>query len=112
MNHYTIRSLTTDDLAALAALENDVFGAMGEDLLCPHYLLPGNTTRDVTKLDRNSWVASLHVTVSSRAGDRSGTRYVTRALRSWTRAVTPSLYGEACTPCPSTIHRCRSSRST
>ncbi|CAN5900685.1 hypothetical protein BH11MYX3_BH11MYX3_30440 [soil metagenome] len=38
MNHYTIRSLTTDDFAALAALESDVFGGMGEALLCPHYL--------------------------------------------------------------------------
>ncbi len=38
MNHYTIRSLTTDDFAALARLENDVFGAMGEEVLCPHYL--------------------------------------------------------------------------
>ena len=38
MNHYTIRSLTTDDFASLARLENDVFGAMGEDVLCPHYL--------------------------------------------------------------------------
>jgi ribosomal protein S18 acetylase RimI-like enzyme len=38
MNHYTIRSLTTDDFAALATLEKDVFGAMGEEVLCPHYL--------------------------------------------------------------------------
>lgn len=38
MNHYTIRSLTTADFAALATLENDVFGAMGEAVLCPHYL--------------------------------------------------------------------------
>jgi ribosomal protein S18 acetylase RimI-like enzyme len=38
MNHYTVRSLTTDDFTALATLENDVFGAMGEEVLCPHYL--------------------------------------------------------------------------
>ncbi len=38
MNHYTIRSLTTNDFAALATLETDVFGAMGEEVLCPHYL--------------------------------------------------------------------------
>ncbi len=38
MNHYTIRTLSTDDFATLAQLENDVFGAMGEAVLCPHYL--------------------------------------------------------------------------
>jgi len=38
MNSYTVRSLTTDDFAALATLESDVFGAMGEEVLCPHYL--------------------------------------------------------------------------
>lgn len=38
MNHYTIRSLTSNDFAALATLETDVFGAMGEEVLCPHYL--------------------------------------------------------------------------
>lgn len=38
MNHYTIRSLSTADFAALASLETDVFGAMGEAVLCPHYL--------------------------------------------------------------------------
>ncbi|MBA3458824.1 MAG: GNAT family N-acetyltransferase [Deltaproteobacteria bacterium] len=38
MNHYTVRSMTTDDFAALAHLENEVFGAMGEEVLCPHYL--------------------------------------------------------------------------
>ena len=38
MNHYTVRSLTTDDFANLATLEKDVFGAMGEEVLCPHYL--------------------------------------------------------------------------
>ena len=38
MTRYTVRSLCTDDFAALAALETDVFGAMGEAVLCPHYL--------------------------------------------------------------------------
>jgi ribosomal protein S18 acetylase RimI-like enzyme len=38
MTRYTIRSLTSDDFAALATLETDVFGAMGEAVLCPHYL--------------------------------------------------------------------------
>lgn len=38
MSHYTIRTLVTDDFAALARLENDVFAAMGEAVLCPHYL--------------------------------------------------------------------------
>lgn len=38
MNHYTIRTLVTEDFAALATLEKDVFGAMGEEVLCPHYL--------------------------------------------------------------------------
>jgi len=38
MTRYTIRKLASDDFAALAALETDVFGAMGEALLCPHYL--------------------------------------------------------------------------
>ena len=38
MSRFAIRSLTSDDFAALAALENDVFGAMGEAVLCPHYL--------------------------------------------------------------------------
>ena len=38
MSHYTIRTLVTDDFAALATLENDVFAAMGETVLCPHYL--------------------------------------------------------------------------
>ena len=38
MSHYTIRTLVTDDFAALARLENDVFAAMGESVLCPHYL--------------------------------------------------------------------------
>lgn len=38
MSRYTIRNLTSDDFATLAMLETDVFGAMGETLLCPHYL--------------------------------------------------------------------------
>ncbi|HEX3765925.1 MAG TPA: GNAT family N-acetyltransferase [Kofleriaceae bacterium] len=38
MSHYTIRTLATDDFAALATLETDVFAAMGEAVLCPHYL--------------------------------------------------------------------------
>jgi ribosomal protein S18 acetylase RimI-like enzyme len=38
MSRYTIRTLRSDDFAALASLENDVFGAMGEPVLCPHYL--------------------------------------------------------------------------
>ena len=38
MSHYTIRSLASDDFAALATLETTVFGAMGEEVLCPHYL--------------------------------------------------------------------------
>ena len=38
MTRYTVRNLSTDDFAALASLETDVFGAMGEAVLCPHYL--------------------------------------------------------------------------
>jgi ribosomal protein S18 acetylase RimI-like enzyme len=38
MSRFTIRPVSTDDFAALATLENDVFGAMGEAVLCPHYL--------------------------------------------------------------------------
>ncbi|MEO8548642.1 MAG: GNAT family N-acetyltransferase [Kofleriaceae bacterium] len=38
MTRYTIRKLASDDFAALAALETDVFAAMGEAVLCPHYL--------------------------------------------------------------------------
>jgi ribosomal protein S18 acetylase RimI-like enzyme len=38
MTRYTVRHLSTDDFAALASLENDVFAAMGEAVLCPHYL--------------------------------------------------------------------------
>jgi ribosomal protein S18 acetylase RimI-like enzyme len=38
MTRYTVRNLSTEDFAALASLETDVFGAMGEAVLCPHYL--------------------------------------------------------------------------
>lgn len=38
MTRYTVRNLSSDDFAALASLENDVFAAMGEAVLCPHYL--------------------------------------------------------------------------
>ena len=38
MARTTVRNLSTDDFAALATLEQDVFGAMGEAVLCPHYL--------------------------------------------------------------------------
>ena len=38
MRCFTIRSLVTDDFAALERLEHDVFAAMGEEVLCPHYL--------------------------------------------------------------------------
>ncbi len=35
---FTIRNLSSTDFAALATLETDVFGALGEAVLCPHYL--------------------------------------------------------------------------
>jgi ribosomal protein S18 acetylase RimI-like enzyme len=38
MSRYTVRSLSSDDFTALATLEHDVFAAMGETVLCPHYL--------------------------------------------------------------------------
>jgi ribosomal protein S18 acetylase RimI-like enzyme len=38
MSRITIRPLTSEDFAALATLENDVFAAMGEEVLCPYYL--------------------------------------------------------------------------
>lgn len=38
MSRFTIRPLASDDFAALARLENEVFAAMGEAVLCPHYL--------------------------------------------------------------------------
>jgi len=38
MARYTVRTFTPDDFAAVATLEQDVFGAMGEAVLCPHYV--------------------------------------------------------------------------
>jgi ribosomal protein S18 acetylase RimI-like enzyme len=38
MTRYTVRTLSSADFAALASLETDVFAAMGEATLCPHYL--------------------------------------------------------------------------
>ena len=38
MSRYTVRTLSSADFAALAELEHDVFAAMGEQVLCPHYL--------------------------------------------------------------------------
>jgi ribosomal protein S18 acetylase RimI-like enzyme len=38
MARYAVRSLTSDDFPALNAMEQDVFAAMGEAVLCPHYL--------------------------------------------------------------------------
>ena len=38
MTRTTVRNLCSEDFAALATLEQDVFGAMGEAVLCPHYL--------------------------------------------------------------------------
>ena len=38
MSRFAIRNLFSGDFAALAALEQDVFGEMGEAVLCPHYL--------------------------------------------------------------------------
>lgn len=38
MARYQVRNLRSDDFAALAQLERDVFGAAGEEVLCPHYL--------------------------------------------------------------------------
>jgi ribosomal protein S18 acetylase RimI-like enzyme len=35
---YQIRSLCADDFDALVVLERDIFGALGEAVLCPHYL--------------------------------------------------------------------------
>ena len=53
MSRYTIRSLSSDDFAALAMLETSVFGAMGEAVLCPHYL------RLCTELFRESCFIAL-----------------------------------------------------
>jgi ribosomal protein S18 acetylase RimI-like enzyme len=38
MSRITIRPLTTGDFGSLATLEQDVFAAMGEEVLCPYYL--------------------------------------------------------------------------
>lgn len=38
MSRYTVRPLTSDDFATLMTLETSVFGAMGEAVLCPHYV--------------------------------------------------------------------------
>jgi ribosomal protein S18 acetylase RimI-like enzyme len=38
MARYLVRSVTSADFATLDRLEREVFGAMGEAVLCPHYL--------------------------------------------------------------------------
>jgi ribosomal protein S18 acetylase RimI-like enzyme len=38
MPSYQIRTLRSDDFEALSSLEQEIFGAAGEPLLCPHYL--------------------------------------------------------------------------
>jgi ribosomal protein S18 acetylase RimI-like enzyme len=38
MSRFAIRAASSDDFAALATMERDVFGAAGELVLCPHYL--------------------------------------------------------------------------
>lgn len=38
MTRYQVRSLCTSDFEALQRLESEIFGAAGEDVLCPHYL--------------------------------------------------------------------------
>jgi ribosomal protein S18 acetylase RimI-like enzyme len=38
MQRFTVRTLCSDDFLALQQLEMDVFGAAGDDMLCPHYL--------------------------------------------------------------------------
>src|SRR5262245_28847952 len=38
MARYLVRSVTSADFTTLDQLERDVFGAMGEAVLCPHYL--------------------------------------------------------------------------
>lgn len=38
MSRFTVRSLCSDDFGALRQLEAEVFGAAGDDVLCPHYL--------------------------------------------------------------------------
>ena len=38
MPRFLVRNLSSEDFAALQQLEADVFGAAGDDVLCPHYL--------------------------------------------------------------------------
>jgi ribosomal protein S18 acetylase RimI-like enzyme len=38
MTRYEVRSLCSDDFAALQQLEAEIFGAAGDGVLCPHYL--------------------------------------------------------------------------
>jgi ribosomal protein S18 acetylase RimI-like enzyme len=38
MAQFEVRKLTTTDFESLARLEQEVFGAQGEAVLCPHYL--------------------------------------------------------------------------
>ena len=38
MARFTVRTLCSEDFVALRQLEADVFGAAGDDVLCPHYL--------------------------------------------------------------------------
>jgi len=38
MTRYQVRTLCSGDFKALRLLEADVFGAAGDDVLCPHYL--------------------------------------------------------------------------
>jgi ribosomal protein S18 acetylase RimI-like enzyme len=38
MARLAVRNLTSDDFAILSSLERDVFAAIGEEVLCPHYL--------------------------------------------------------------------------
>ena len=38
MQRFIVRTLGSEDFGALQQLEVDVFGAAGDDMLCPHYL--------------------------------------------------------------------------
>jgi ribosomal protein S18 acetylase RimI-like enzyme len=38
MAHLEVRALTPNDFTTLQAMERDIFGAVGEDTLCAHYL--------------------------------------------------------------------------
>lgn len=38
MTRYHVRSLGSADFEVLQKLESEIFGGMGEDVLCPHYL--------------------------------------------------------------------------